>query len=522
MPVSSSAASKKRSRSQSKATSQSVTATHSQVEEDNESMAEVSSISSAIMRRQRVHQYANEQVMRRLSSSGSSFADLETNDDPLRIFREPEELDDEDASPGAPVPENRPDWKNKARRWMLTGFQGCPYIPERSPVRYYVWTHEHTAEQRDHWHIYLQLERSERMSFVKNLVQRLPINNEVGDPLTGLVPYKELHCEFQQKSTMACIKYCKKERTRVPGFTPVEWGVAEFTTADKAEMAAENGTSQKKSQMRVMLERINELVLDGKPSKDVKQIITKEFPTIAFLHDEKLERSLQRTYMCSEHAVSKFRPVLVIVFYGDTGTGKSRAVFNNWEENDIYMKTILQGKWWNHYQQEKVLFIDDFTTGEEKGEPTAPEMLQLLDERRLFVQTKGGMTYSNWDIVVISSNYHPNEWYPNVKLTTKNAVLDRIRVIVTFNGKSNRGDTLTADDFWNPPLFPERVHEFPFLKQLPKTTVVHFDDRRVPVPIPVVPLPAVVHVAESQPDAGALETIITIQEEMDVGLPTQE
>ena len=112
MPVSSSAASKKRSRSQSKATSQSVTATHSQVEEDNESMAEVSSISSAIMRRQRVHQYANEQVMRRLSSSGSSFADLETNDDPLRIFREPEELDDEDASPGAPVPENRPDWKN--------------------------------------------------------------------------------------------------------------------------------------------------------------------------------------------------------------------------------------------------------------------------------------------------------------------------------------------------------------------------------------------------------------------------
>ena len=468
--------SSKRSRSSSSRIV-SLTAASDKNEDDGESMMEVSSVSSAVMRRNRVNEYANEQLLRRLGSSGSSFGDLSESitEDPLHIFRE----DDEEANPGVAVPHNRPDYKNKARRWMLTGFQGCPYIPERSPVRYYVWTHEHTQEERDHWHIYLQLDRSERMSFVKNLVQRAPLGDEVGDPCTGLVPYKELHCEFQQKSTMACIKYCKKERTRVPGFSPVEWGVAEFTTSDKAEMAQEKGTAQKKSSMKLMLERINELVLDGRASKEVKQLITREFPTIAFLHDEKLERSLQRTYMCSENAVSKFRPVLVIVFYGETGTGKSRAVFNNWDENDIYMKTILQGKWWNGYQQEKVMFLDDFTTGEEKGEPTAPEMLQLLDERRLFVQTKGGMTYSNWDTVIISSNYHPDEWYPTVKETTRKAVLNRIRVVVTFTGESNRGKMLGDGDFWNPPPYPNRLDEFPFLRRLPKTTSVHFDDRRM-------------------------------------------
>jgi len=459
-----------------------------------------SSVSSAILRRARVNEFADEQRRRRLGSSGSSYADMDSV-----LGERRQESEKEDDNPGVPVPQNRPDWKNKARRWMLTGFQGAPYIPERSPVRYYVWTHEHTQEQRDHWHIYLQLERSERMSFVKHLVQRMPINDEVGDPLTGLVPYKELHCEFQQKSTMACIKYCKKERSRVPNFVPMEWGVAEFTTADRAEMAVENGTATKKtSQMKLMLERINEMVLDGKPSKEVKSIITQEFPTIAFLHDEKLERSLQRTYM--SHAVSKFRKVVVIVFFGDMGTGKSRAVFNNWEESEIYTKTVLQGKWWNNYQQEKVLFIDDFTTGEEKGEPTASEMLQLLDERRLFVQTKGGMTYSNWEVVVISTNYHPTEWYPSVKATTRNAVVDRIRVIVTFSGKSNRGITLTDTDFWHPPLYPERLDEFPFLLALPKTTMVHFDDRRAPTP--VLPSNAITEEPQSNSTANQITEIL--------------
>lgn len=102
---------------------------------------------------------------------------------------------------------------------------------------------------------------------------------------------------------------------------------------------------------------------------------------------------------------SKFRELTVEVHYGDAGSGKTRhAVENN--ENLFKLDFDENNLWWDGYEGEKTLLIDDFY-----GNIKYSKILHILDGYKLRLPIKGGFTYANWNKVIITSNKPPEEWY---------------------------------------------------------------------------------------------------------------
>lgn len=99
------------------------------------------------------------------------------------------------------------------------------------------------------------------------------------------------------------------------------------------------------------------------------------------------------------------RDVNVIVLVGAPGSGKSRWAYDNYP--DLYSKP--NGRWWDGYQGEKTILLDDFY-----GDFDYSLLLKVCDRYPLQVQVKGGFTPALWDTVIITSNARPQCWYPNI------------------------------------------------------------------------------------------------------------
>lgn len=114
----------------------------------------------------------------------------------------------------------------------------------------------------------------------------------------------------------------------------------------------------------------------------------------------------------------------VYVYWGETGTGKSRKAF----EEAVNPYVHSGGNWFDGYQSEADVIFDDFGGSEFK----LTYLLKLLDRYPMRVPVKGG--FSNWvpRRVFITSNYSPKEWYPNAKDEHVKALLRRITKVTVF------------------------------------------------------------------------------------------
>lgn len=94
----------------------------------------------------------------------------------------------------------------------------------------------------------------------------------------------------------------------------------------------------------------------------------------------------------------------VWVFWGPTGTGKSRRAFSEW--SDAYRK-MTNDKWWDGYRGEETVIFDDF-----KGSSMRLHDFQLIVDRYpVKVETKGSTVELSATRLVFTSNRHPSEWY---------------------------------------------------------------------------------------------------------------
>jgi len=102
--------------------------------------------------------------------------------------------------------------------------------------------------------------------------------------------------------------------------------------------------------------------------------------------------------------VPKFRKLEVTVLFGVAGCGKSRWASNS---ESVFMLNKQNGStWWNYYDGEDTLIIDDFY-----GWLPYAEMLKTIDGYKQPLGTKGSFTVARWTKVFITSNVHPREWY---------------------------------------------------------------------------------------------------------------
>lgn len=112
----------------------------------------------------------------------------------------------------------------------------------------------------------------------------------------------------------------------------------------------------------------------------------------------------------------------VFVFWGPTGTGKSRRA---WEESGLqaYPKDP-NSKFWDGYSGQKHVVIDEF-----RGVINISNVLRWFDRYPVLVEVKGSSAVLCAEKIWITSNLDPRLWYPELDSQTRDALMRRLIVI---------------------------------------------------------------------------------------------
>lgn len=96
----------------------------------------------------------------------------------------------------------------------------------------------------------------------------------------------------------------------------------------------------------------------------------------------------------------------VFILYGERGTGKSGILHEYIPEEDLFVKSPGDLKWFDSYVGQEAALIDDF-----QYDPSYRDiLLQLTDRYPMMVQTKGGMVSWCPKRLYITTNFNPQDW----------------------------------------------------------------------------------------------------------------
>jgi hypothetical protein len=100
----------------------------------------------------------------------------------------------------------------------------------------------------------------------------------------------------------------------------------------------------------------------------------------------------------------------VFVIVGAAGVGKTRYAYErSVRQGGVWMSCASNLQWFDGYNGEANVIIDDFRGGAEYA-----DLLRVLDIYPLKVPVKGGFVDWTPTTIWITSNLHPDEWYPNL------------------------------------------------------------------------------------------------------------
>lgn len=107
--------------------------------------------------------------------------------------------------------------------------------------------------------------------------------------------------------------------------------------------------------------------------------------------------------------------------YGPPGTGKSRMARD--KNPGAFIKDPTE-KWWDGYDDEEVVIIDDFDKFQVKQ---GGDMKRWLDRYPFQAQVKGGYCKVRPVKIIVTSNYHPSEIWDDA--VTVQAILRRVELV---------------------------------------------------------------------------------------------
>lgn len=226
--------------------------------------------------------------------------------------------------------------------------------------------------------------------------------------------FETMHLEKRRGTREEARAYCKKEESRIAG--PWEFG-------DWAAGGA--GTRNDLSDVKKKIDN----------GADFKKLCDENFNECARYNrffKEYIEMKTPKTT----------REVEVIMLYGDNNLD---FAYENWD--DIY-RLVNPGKksmWFDAYQGEKHLLIDDFD-----GWISFSELKPMLEKYPLRIQYKGGSTTAKWEKVIISSDKLPNEWNytPSESLKVQRLIPEVIKIhgggAEIYNLRGGLGNTIPS------------------------------------------------------------------------------
>ncbi len=193
----------------------------------------------------------------------------------------------------------------------------------------------------------------------------------------------EVHLEPRRGTQQQAIDYCKKLDTRVPHTEPYE-----------------EGTPRTQGK-RMDLEGFKNAVMEGTRLRD---LLDDHWGVIA--RYPKFYQSLTMI-----HSPVRITTLVVTLHIGDTGLGKTRAVYDEFGDSPEFYRTPLSNNtiWFDGYDGQATVLLDDFS-GASSHLPLST-LLQLLDRYPLPVPTKGGHTWWLPNAVHVTTNILPKHWY---------------------------------------------------------------------------------------------------------------
>lgn len=191
-----------------------------------------------------------------------------------------------------------------------------------------------------------------------------------------------------------CVNYCKKD----------------------GNVAFETGTYVSKTPgRRTDLEKLAEMATSGSSMKEIAD--TDPVAVIQY------GAGLQRLCSLNEQPRDWSTPKEVIVYYGPTGTGKTRRAFT--ECDNPYVWDPDMKSWFDGYSGHKHVIMDEF-----RGQLPLGTMLRLLDRYPMRVQYKGGSAQFVADKIILTSPQHPRDWYQDCPNDRIDQLMRRISEIV--------------------------------------------------------------------------------------------
>jgi len=253
----------------------------------------------------------------------------------------------------------------------------------RNLLRYAIFAKEVCpTTNKEHIHGYIETTKVMRVAGVKKLFND-----------------NELHVEQRRGTRDQAIAYVKKE--------------GKFF---------EYGEPPKQGNRTDLIEVSNKL----KSGCKLSTIIEEDTPTYIKFH--KGIEKVRGHYLKKES--TNFRKVETWLFWGKTGTGKTRKAFEI-AGKDFYKLDCANNVWFDGYDGEKTLIIDDFYGWVKFG-----SLLNLLDDYQLRLEVKGAFTYANWERVIITSNKPHTNWYKDLNTIQIEALERRLNHIHIFmNGE---------------------------------------------------------------------------------------
>lgn len=272
----------------------------------------------------------------------------------------------------------------RARDWLLTDFDYEREVVLGTGVRGVVWQVELCpTTQRRHLQMLVMFNNAVRLRTVQS--------------------YRPgAHAEPRRGTLGEAIQYCRKEQTRVAG--PFTLGQVDDTGDDGAAKRP-----------------LSELLLSGDLGA-----IRRERP-VFYLQNR------QRIINFMREGVHRTEKTEVHWYWGAPGTGKSRFAWETYP--DAYPKNAGH-KWWDGYEGQDVIIIDDWSSETVMNLGGHQEVLNLFDRYKLIIQVKGEMTHFTSKKIIVTSNLSLDEVARGFR--DPYALTRRVDVVREFTGDDLR------------------------------------------------------------------------------------
>lgn len=232
---------------------------------------------------------------------------------------------------------------------------------------------------------------------------------------------RHLHVYVEWKHQRAWSKLKRDNpRCRIEQAMGTRKQCVEYICKDDPDPYLPNGVGSDGGQgKRTDIDEIIDGLLNGDRIKDIAVKHPK-----SFIYHHKGMRALRAALLEPRDEVPE-----VLVYWGPTGSGKSRLAREVCGDEPRWTWTPARGKWFDGYDGELVVLMEEF-----RGQLPFGFMLSLLDRYDCPVEFKGGTTEFKGTKIIITSPKHPNQWYHDDGDDKINQLMRRITKVTHMSG----------------------------------------------------------------------------------------